>query len=187
MPLKESLDRDTSGTPVAAFVPKTLNSLALPRRRANGGTWLARRWTAAGRYVEHRIATSDDLQDADGVAVLNFGQAQHAAREWWRTELRREEGHDTRIAPLTVAEAVKDYQKGLERRGGKSVYHARRASETHILPALGSVQVAKLTAKRIQDWHAHLAPSYVADTIRTHFPTLGIAGESNVAPMRRTS
>jgi hypothetical protein len=43
-----------------------------------------------GTYVEHRIATSDDLQDADGVAVLNFGQAQHAAREWWRTELRRE-------------------------------------------------------------------------------------------------
>jgi len=27
----------------------------------------------------------------------------------------------------------------------------------------------------------HLAPSYVADTIRAHFPTLGITGEAKVA------
>lgn len=45
----------------------------------------------------------------------------------------------------------------MERRGGKSAYHARRAAETHILPALGSLQVAKLTAKRIEDWHHGLA------------------------------
>ena len=123
------------------------------RRRANGGTWLARRWASRGGYVEHKIATTDDLQDADGVAVRDFGHAQRAAREWWRTELRREEGHDTRIGPLTVADALSDYLTGLERRGGKSVYHARRAAETHIQPALGYLEVAKLTAKRIEDWH----------------------------------
>src|SRR5262249_19108837 len=39
----------------------------------------------------------------------------------------------------------------------RSVYHARRSAETHILPALGSVQVTKLTAKRIEDWHHGLA------------------------------
>jgi integrase len=127
------------------------------RRRANGGTWLARRWAATGRYVEHKIATADDLQDAEGVAVLDFGQAQQAARDWWRAELRREEGHDTRTDPLTVNDAIMDYLKALEGRGGRSVYHARRAAETHILPALGSVQVAKLTAKRIEDWHHGLA------------------------------
>jgi hypothetical protein len=33
--------------------------------------------------------------------------------------------------------------------------------------------------------YAHLAPSYVADTIRAHFPTLGIAGESKVRLLRR--
>ena len=48
------------------------------RRRANGGTWLARRRTATGAYVEHKTATADDLQDADGVAVLDYGQAQQA-------------------------------------------------------------------------------------------------------------
>jgi hypothetical protein len=62
------------------------------RRRASGGTWLARRRGVSGGYAEHRIGTTDDLQDADGVAVLDYGQAQKNAREWWRAELRREEG-----------------------------------------------------------------------------------------------
>ena len=44
------------------------------RRRAMGGTWLARRRQGDGGYAEHRIGTSDDLQDADGVAMLDYGQ-----------------------------------------------------------------------------------------------------------------
>ena len=127
------------------------------RRRANGGTWLARRRLANGGYAEHRISTTDDLQDADGVAVLDYGQAQKAARAWWRVDLRREEGHDTRSGPFTVADAVADYLTAFERRGGKSVYATRRAAETHILPVLGTTLVAKLTAKKIEDWHHTLA------------------------------
>jgi hypothetical protein len=43
-------------------------------------------------------------------------------------------------------------------------------------------------AKSMTEKHyAHLAPSYVADTIRAHFPTLGIAGEVSVVPMQRKS
>jgi integrase len=127
------------------------------RRRGKGGTWLARRRPEGGGYVEHKIGTSDDLQDADGVAVLDYGQAQKAARAWWRTELRREEGHDTRSGPYTLADAVADYLKELEGRGAKSVYHTRRVAETHVLPALGTALVGKLTAKRIEDWHRGLA------------------------------
>jgi integrase len=127
------------------------------RRRGRGGTWLARRRQADGGYAEHRIGTTDDLQDADGVAVLDYGQAQRAARRWWRAELRREEGHDTREGPFTVRDAIDDYLKSYEQRGGKAVYDALRAAETHILPTLGSLQVAKLTPKRIEDWHRGLA------------------------------
>jgi hypothetical protein len=75
----------------------------------------------------------------------------------WRSELRREEGHEARSGPYTVADAVGDYLKAFARRGGKSVYDARRAAKTHILPVLGSLRVAKLTAKRIEDWHHDLA------------------------------
>jgi integrase len=127
------------------------------RRRGKGGTWLARRRPDGGGYTEHKIGTSDDLQDADGVAVLDYGHAQKAARAWWRTELRREEGHDTRSGPYTVADAVADYLKELEGRGAKSVYHTRRAAETHVFPALGTASVAKLTARKIEDWHRGLA------------------------------
>jgi integrase len=126
------------------------------RRRANGGTWLARHW-AAGGYAEHKIGTSDDLQDADGVSVLDYSQAQKAARAWWQAERRRAEGHDTRTGPFTVADAIDDYLTAYERRGGKSLYTTRLVAETHIRPALGALQVSKLTAKRIEDWHHGLA------------------------------
>src|SRR5262245_10076830 len=127
------------------------------RRRGKGGTWLARRRPDGGGYTEHKIGTSDDLQDADGVAILDYGQAQKAARTWWRAELRREEGHDTREGPFTVRDAIDDYLRAYEQRGGKAVYDARRAAETHILPALGTALASKLTAKNIEDWHRGLA------------------------------
>jgi integrase len=110
-----------------------------------------------GGYAEHRIGTTDDFQDADGVAILDYGQAQKAARLWWRAELRRDEGHDTRQGPFTLADAIDDYLTAFERRGGKSVYATRRASETHIRPALGTALVTKLTARKIEDWHHGLA------------------------------
>jgi integrase len=127
------------------------------RRRARGGTWLARLRDEAGGYIEHRIGTTDDLQDAEGVAVLDYGQAQKAARAWWRTERRREEGHDTRQGPFAVKDAIDDYLQAYERRGGRAVYDTRRAAETHILPSLGTVPVAKLTARKITDWHHGLS------------------------------
>ena len=128
------------------------------RRRARGGTWLARRRQAdGGGYAEHRIGTTDDLQDADGISVLDYGQAQKTAREWWRAEARREEGHDTRQGPLTVADAMSEYLKAYARRGGKAVYGTKRATETHILPALGNIPVGKLMARKIADWHHGLA------------------------------
>jgi integrase len=128
------------------------------RRRGRGGTWLARRREGdGGGYVEHRIGTTDDLQDADGVAILDYGQAQGAARSWWRAELRREEGHDMRYGPFSVKDAVDDYLKAYERRGGKAVYDTWRAAETHILPSFGATAVAKLTARKIEDWHQRLA------------------------------
>jgi integrase len=127
------------------------------RRRSKGGTWLARRRLTTGGYAEHKIGASDDLQDADGVAIRDYGQAQKAARDWWRAESRRDEGHDTRHGPFTIKDAVDDYLRAYERRGGKAVYHARRVAETHILPTLGTVAVAKLTARKIEDWHRGLA------------------------------
>ena len=127
------------------------------RRRATGGTWLARRRAESGSYVEQKIGLSDDLQDADGQSVFDYRRAQDAVRTWWRAERRREEGLDAPGGPFTVGDAVADYLTALKRRGGKSVYNTQRTADAHILPELGALQVAKLSAKRIVDWHHNLA------------------------------
>jgi len=123
------------------------------RRRRAGGTWLARRRRLDGNYIEARISIADDFQDADGILVFDYAQAQRATRAWWETEQRREQGHEVRSGPFTVSDAVTEYLHAYARRGGKAVYHARRAAELHILPNLGSLEVAKLTTKRIEEWH----------------------------------
>jgi hypothetical protein len=45
-------------------------------------------------------------------------------------------------------------------------------------------QLAHADTRMTEKHYAHLAPSYVADTIRAHFPTLGIEGDSEVVPLR---
>ena len=44
--------------------------------------WIARFARAKGRYAEQRVGLADDLEDADGTAVLDFEQARLAARNW---------------------------------------------------------------------------------------------------------
>jgi hypothetical protein len=46
-------------------------------------------------------------------------------------------------------------------------------------------QLGHADTRMTEKHYAHLAPSYVADTIRAHFPTLGIAEESTVTLIRR--
>src|SRR5262249_59077553 len=45
-------------------------------------------------------------------------------------------------------------------------------------------QLGHADTRMTEKHYAHLAPSYIADTIRAHFPTLGIAGESTVTTLR---
>lgn len=46
-------------------------------------------------------------------------------------------------------------------------------------------QLGHADTRMTQKHYAHLAPSYVADTIRANFPTLGINSETTVRPMLR--
>jgi integrase len=45
-------------------------------------------------------------------------------------------------------------------------------------------QLGHADTRMTEKHYAHLSPSYVADTIRANFPTLGIAGEITVAALR---
>jgi integrase len=46
-------------------------------------------------------------------------------------------------------------------------------------------QLGHADTRMTEKHYAHLAPSYVADTIRAHFPTLGIAIDTTVTTMKR--
>jgi integrase len=44
-------------------------------------------------------------------------------------------------------------------------------------------QLGHAETRMTEKHYAHLAPSYVAQTIRAHFPTLGIANDVAVSPL----
>jgi integrase len=49
-----------------------------------------------------------------------------------------------------------------------------------------AAQLGHSDTRLTEKHYAHLAPNYVADTVRASFPSLGIVEESNIAPLRRS-
>ena len=128
------------------------------RRRATGGTWIARRRNERGIYREAKLGLADDLQDADGRTIFDFAQAQHAARAWCRHEQVLASGPGvTDAGPYTVARAMADYLEDYRRRGGKASDSIESVTRQNILPELGYLPVVKLTTRRLLDWHRAIA------------------------------
>jgi integrase len=126
-------------------------------RGARGGSWLAR-LHLDGAYRKTTLGAADDITDADGVAVLSYGQALAAARNWFAQQHREAAGIEERKAgPYTVRDAIEEYLADYQRRGGKAQTTAQTAADAHILPPLGGITVSKLTAMRLRDWHQKLA------------------------------
>lgn len=126
------------------------------RKGIRGGRWQARIYVD-GKYVEKSLGTADDTSDADGSAVLSWSHALTAGRAWRETALRQALGGEPVRAKYTIAEAVEDYVLHYVRKGGKAEVDLRRACRRHILPALGPIEVSRLTRRRIRAWHAGLA------------------------------
>lgn len=127
------------------------------RTKDGGGSWVARRFIGEGRYSETKIGIADDLQDADGVALKSFKQAQEGVRDWWRAEQRREAGLGPEDGPYTVARALDAYFQDRDRRGSKGLDKDRASARLRIVPELGDLSLDKLTTKHIRDWHTGLA------------------------------
>lgn len=121
------------------------------------GSWVARRFGGNGRYAEKRLATADDVQDADGVAILSFAQAQAKAREWFREQARSAAGLGP-AGPYRVREAIEDYLASYKVRG-RGFRTTKYSVDAHIIPALGDIEVAILTTQQLRRWHEQLAVS----------------------------
>ncbi len=123
------------------------------RKGKKGGRWVARLYAGDGNYRVEVLADTDDMLDANGETVLDFWQAQEAVR---RLHTLRTTGGERASPRYTVANAIGDYLEWMEgaRKGSRD---ARYRAEALILPDLGGVDAAKLTAKRIRTWQRKIA------------------------------
>ena len=126
-------------------------------RGRRGGTWVARLYQD-GRYRKSAVGTADDMSDADGVAILSFAQAQAAARKWFAKLACDAAGFEPAApGPSRVRDAISDYLVDYKRRGGKALGATEATVNAHILPTLGDVELDRVTARRIREWHSGLA------------------------------
>jgi integrase len=124
---------------------------------AGPGTWVVRKYRGNGGYSVTNLRTpdghiiiADDYADADSALILNFSQAQAAARS---------KPEQKAPGPYTVADAVTDYLRYL-RSDGRSDYQiqqARLCIDAFVLPTLGKVRLAALTSERLQRWRDEMA------------------------------
>jgi integrase len=141
----------------APYFVKIAKGLRLGYYRGSAcGTWIGRRYRGGSSYDTTALGPADDLADADAIKVLNFWQAQAAARGWAEKQ-RLIEGM-VRAGPYTVADAVQDYLGAIRaEKGPVAERNANYIFKASILPEFGSVLVEKLTADRLQRWRNSLA------------------------------
>ena len=124
------------------------------RRPMSGpGRWVARHYIGGDIYETETFGTADDFSDADGIAILNFWQAQNAARERMVLRARNAAGE---TGPLTVADAMASYLEFLET-NRKSAPFAKYVNKAFIEPELGKTEVQALSTDKLRTWHSKLA------------------------------
>lgn len=125
------------------------------RRLSNGaaGPWIARHYRGDRRYEEEAIGHADDLSDADGLAILTYWQAVEVARERMKLRVQSAAGI---VGPYTVVDAVTAYLEFLQH-NRNTAYDVRKRMEAHVLPQLGKIEAASLTADKLRKWQADLA------------------------------
>jgi integrase len=127
--------------------------LGYRRLRNAAGPWMARHYLGNQSHHVESIGIADDLSDADGIAILDFWQAQTKVRA---RMVERAHNASGKSGPMTVAAAMDAYLEFLEN-NRKSADDARYRTEAFIRPKLGEIEVASLKADRIRKWLVDLA------------------------------
>jgi len=139
------------------------------RRCKGAGRWVVKVADGHGRYWTKRVGYADDHEAADGEHILDWWAAQDKARALAR-------GKDAAGGrPATLAEALTDYERDLEKRGGDKVNASR--ARFHLTPALLSKPVGLLTARELRRWRDGLAlkPATLNRTLRAVKAALNFA------------
>jgi integrase len=135
-------------------------------RRLKGGdrngTWVSRMYGEDGKYRYHKIGNANDIQDADGIRIFSFDQAQEKAREWFREHAEDEAGTG-KAGKFTVKQAMKDYLTWYESHrqstSKHTLYDLQKRIDIFILPHFADVEVSKLSGEQIEIWLNTIATS----------------------------
>ena len=127
--------------------------------------WVARyrRPGAGGGYLKTTLGEADDIRDADGGAILNFRQADDAARAWFGNLALTQEAQASGPA-VTVRSAVEEYiaardAKESARQGRAVRSSASQKLQLHVLAdePLAGLELSKLTTAQLVGWRKGLA------------------------------
>jgi hypothetical protein len=102
-------------------------------------------------YSTITLGLADDVQEADGDLVLSFEQAKAKARAKVATTPSGKPS-----GALTVRQAMARYFE-CKRNEGQDTRDTEGRSAAHILPELGSLVVAELTAEQLGRWRTGMA------------------------------
>jgi integrase len=127
--------------------------LGYRRLKGRAGTWSARHYIGDQQYEVELLGVADDYSDADGVAILDFWQAQTEARKRMVTRAHSAAGI---TGPRTVRECMNSYLEWLES-NRKTARDARYKSDALIIPQLGDIECDALTTDQLEKWLYRLA------------------------------
>lgn len=135
-------------TPHWRLISKGLHLGYRKVRDRPSGEWAARRYLGDQRYEQTTLGPADDQPEVSD--ALSFSEAQRAALQW------HEEQSGPRKGVLSVRDVMLDYLEwyAIER---KAIEQTRSRVDAHILPALGSLPISKLTSKIIRRWRDGIA------------------------------
>jgi len=134
------------------------------RKGSTGGTWIARLYTPGQGQRYNSLGAADDLAQADGNSILSFQQALEAAQNWFG-KVSYADLAGVSMGSYTVKEAMDDYIAHLTKVKREPQYRTSAVVKAHILPTLGSIDLAKLTHGKVKAWRDKLSDA--APRVRT--------------------
>jgi hypothetical protein len=150
------------------------------------GSWNGRQYVGGQKYVtealrtpDGRLIVADDFVDSDGLVVLNFKEAQDRVRQWARASIK---GDDAAEKPVTVAEAIDDFEADLKWRAGDPGNAGR--VRLHLPASLAGKRVSALVARDFRSWDealrkAELSPASITRTNTAFAAALTLAADKD--------
>jgi integrase len=142
---------------------------------ADAGTLRVR--TSKGGKPRHVVLTQEGRDFVTGLATGKPGSVQLFLREngraWTKSEQQR---------PLAAACAVARIDPPVNFHGLRHTYASRLVMRAVPLAVIAA-QLGHADTRMVEKHYGHLAPSYVADTVRAAFGSLGILEPPNVVPI----